>query len=115
MRQNSRRDFLRIAGAGAAVLAASSLEPSALAEPIEPMQVGVFGLDYTFWTIWADLLSPKGRRLGTQLLRIQPAYVWDKDLKRAQQFAEQWECKVVERFDGMIGKVDAVLNGELTN
>ena len=115
MPQDSRRDFLRTAGVGAAVLAASSLVPYALAAPIEPMKVGVFGLDYTFWTIWADLLSPKGRRVGTRLLRMQPAYVWDKDLKRAQQFAQQWECEVVERFDGMIGKVDAVINGELTN
>jgi hypothetical protein len=79
------------------------------------MKLGVFGLDYTFWTIWADLLSPKGKRVGTSLLRMRPAYVWDKDKKRAQQFAQQWECEVVDRFDGMVGKVDAVLNGELTN
>jgi hypothetical protein len=79
------------------------------------MKVGVFGLDYSFWSIWADLLSPKGKRLGTSLLRLRPAYVWDKDVKRAREFAQTWECEVVERYDGMIGKVDAVLNGDLTN
>jgi hypothetical protein len=108
----TRRDFFRTVNTGSAVLAATSLAPAA---PIETMKVGVFGLDYTFWTIWADLLSPKGKRVGTSLLRMRPAYVWDKDVKLARRFADQWECEVVEKFDGMVGKVDAVLNGELTN
>jgi hypothetical protein len=109
--QSSRRDFFKIAGASVA----GALTSTALAsgESMEPMKVGAIGLDYSFWSIWADLLSPKGKRVGTRLLRLQPAYVWDKDKKRAQDFAKQWECEVVDRYDGMIGKVDAVLNGDL--
>jgi hypothetical protein len=104
----NRREFLTIVGSGMAASVAS-------AAAIEPIKVGVFGLDYSFWNIWADLLSPKGRRVGTSLLRLRPAYVWDKDRKKAQEFARTWECEVVDRYDGMIGKVDAVLNGDLTN
>jgi hypothetical protein len=113
---SNRREFLRAAGLSAAAsIAGASLAPVGAAAPIETMKVGVFGLDYTFWTIWADLLSPRGKRVGTSLLRMRPAYVWDKDMSLARKFADQWECEVVNQFDGMVGKVDAVLNGELTN
>ena len=79
------------------------------------MKIGVFGLDYTFWGIWADLLSPQGRYLGTSALRMRPTHVWDKNVKKAQDFATQWGCQVVDRYDGMVGKVDAVLNGRVDN
>ena len=111
---SNRREFLKAAGSGAAAaMAATGLATGAPAASIETMKVGAIGLDYSFWQIWADLLSPKGKRVGTSLLRMRPAYIWDKDLKRAQQFAQQYECEVVERYDGMIGKVDAVINGDL--
>ena len=71
------------------------------------MTLGVFGLDFTFWGIWADLLSPQGRYLGTSALRMRPTHVWDKDVKKAQEFAKRWGCQVVDRYDGMVGKVDA--------
>jgi hypothetical protein len=119
MRQDphwNRRDLLGLAASGLA----ASVTPAALAygaglSAIEPMKIGVFGLDYSFWGIWADLLSPRGKRVGTSLLRMRPAYVWDKDSRKAQDFASAWDCEVVERFDGMVGKVDAVVNGALTN
>lgn len=114
--RHSRRDFLRSAGsAAAASLAAAPLLSAAPAASIEPMKIGVFGLDFTFWSIWADLLSPQGRYLGTSALRMRPAYVWDKDARKAQNFATRWGCEVVERYDGMVGKVDAVINGDLYN
>ena len=114
--QSSRREFIRTAGSS--VTTAAAAIPSlagASATSIEPMKIGVFGLDYTFWTIWADLLSPKGKYLGTSALRMRPTHVWDKNVKKAQEFAKQWDCEVVERYDGMVGKVDAVLNGDLYN
>jgi hypothetical protein len=114
--QHSRREFIRSA---ASIVAASEAVVPVLAGPpaasIEPMKIGVFGLDYTFWGIWADLLSPKGRYLGTSALRLRPTHVWDKNVKKAQDFATRWECEAVERYDGMVGKVDAVLNGDLNN
>ena len=114
--RSSRREFIRRAGSTVATsLAAVPFLVSAAAAPIEPLKIGVFGLDYTFWSIWANLLSPKGKYSGTSLLRMRPTHVWDKDLKKAQDFAREWGCEVVERYDGMAGKVDAVVNGDLYN
>jgi predicted dehydrogenase len=111
----SRRDFLLAASGVAAAAGTASPMAGAQIASIEPMKIGVFGLDYTFWSIWADLLSPKGRQLGTSVLRMRPTHVWDKNIKKAQDFANQWGCEVVERYDGMVGKVDAVVNGDLNN
>jgi hypothetical protein len=114
--RSGRREFLKIAGAGTAAAlmttgVASGTTPVAASIPV--MKVGALGLDYTFWDIWANLLSPKGRYEETSLLRMRPAYVWDKDPKKAQVFADKWECEVVDRYDAMVGKVDAVMVGDL--
>ena len=78
--------------------------------------MGVFGLDYSFWPdLWADLLSPKGKWSGTSFLNIEPSHVWDKDIKKAQAFADKWGCEVVQKYDGMLGKVDGVVNGGFYN
>lgn len=115
----SRRDFLRHAALAAAVPAATvtpaSAQTPAQVASIEPMKIGVFGIDFTFWGIWADLMSPDGTYLGTSALRMRPTHVWDKDVAKARQFAARWGCEVVDRYDGMLGKVDAVLNGDLYN
>jgi len=112
--QESRRSFLaKGAAAGAAALAAGSNAEAAPAN--RKLNIGVFGLDYTFWGIWADLLSPEGRHSGTTLLNMRPSHVWDKDKKKAEEFAGKWGCEVVDTYDGMIGKVDGVVNGDLYN
>lgn len=109
----SRRDFLKIAGAGAGATLTTSFASAAPSDSIQVMKVGALGLDYSFWDIWANLLSPKGTYEGTSLLRMRPAYVWDKDTQKARDFARKWDCEVVERYDAMLGKVDAVLVGDL--
>ena len=128
-RPRSRRDFIRTVAAvvpASVVPAALATSAPASAESarqlgsagrtsIPAMTLGVFGLDLTFWGIWADLLSPQGRYLGTSALRMRPTHVWDKDANKAQDFAKRWGCQVVDRFDGMVGRVDAVLNGDLHN
>jgi hypothetical protein len=112
--RSGRREFLRLAGGGvAAALTMARVAPSAPLEPIPVMKVGALGLDYSFWDIWANLLSPKGKYEGTSLLRMRPAYVWDKDARKARDFADKWDCEVVERYDGMVGKVDAAVVGDL--
>jgi hypothetical protein len=110
---SGRREFIKLAGAGAAALMAPGIAFGAPAEATIPvMKIGALGLDYTFWDIWANLLSPKGRN-GTDLLRMRPAYVWDKDPKKAQDFAAKWDCEAVDKYDAMVGKVDAVVVGDL--
>ncbi len=113
LENQSRRRFLA-AGAAASALAAGTTQEATAASNDE-IKLGVFGLDFTFWGIWADLLSPTGAHSGTKLLNMRPYYVWDKDKKKAQDFADKWGCKVVKKFDGMVGKVDGVINGDLYN
>jgi hypothetical protein len=111
-----RRDFLKLAGkgaGGAAMATSTAFAASPTPASIPVMKIGALGLDYSFWDIWANLLSPKGRYEQTSLLRMRPGYVWDKDAKKAQDFADKWECEVVDRYDAMVGKVDAVLVGDL--
>ena len=56
----NRRDFIRGAGSTlAAAAAVNSLAPSTAAAPVEPMKAGVFGLDYSFWSIWAESSEPQ--------------------------------------------------------
>lgn len=111
---SNRREFLKMAGVGtAAALTTGFASAAAPSADIKIMKVGALGLDYSFWDIWANLLSPKGSYKGTSLLRMRPAYVWDKDTQKARDFAAKWDCEVVERYDAMVGKVDAVLVGDL--
>lgn len=112
--RTGRRNFLKLAAAGAAApLAAPGVASAATIDSIPVMKVGALGLDYSFWQIWANLLCPNGRYEGTSLLRMRPAYVWDKNTQMARDFAAKWNCEAVDRFDDMIGKVDAVLVGDL--
>jgi hypothetical protein len=111
---SARREFLKMAMAGAAAaLAPAAIASAAPSDSISVMKVGALGLDYSFWDIWANLLSPKGKYEETSLLRMRPAYVWDKDVSKARAFADKWDCEPVERYDSMVGKVDAVLVGDL--
>ena len=112
--RSGRREFLKMAGTGAAaalITTGSAFGAPSNSTPV--MKVGALGLDYSFWDIWANLLSPKGKYEETSLLRMRPAYVWDKDTQKARDFADKWDCEVVSRYDAMLGKVDAVLVGDL--
>ena len=114
---SSRRDFLKKA---AGVVSAASLTAAAASEAQttsknSKLKVGVFGLDYTFWGIWADLMNPAGRSPGTSLFNMEMSHVWDKDIKKAEKFASRWGCTVVKKYDDMLGKVDGVINGGFYN
>jgi len=114
--KETRRSFLtKSAAAGTASLIAGSTSEAAQKKAGSKLKVGVFGLDYTFWNLWADLLSPEGKSSGTNLFNMEASHVWDKDIKKAENFAKKWGCTVVKKYDGMLGKVDGVVNGELYN
>ncbi len=118
-KSSERRDFLKkAAGVATAASLAAATASTVHAAPKKnsgKLKLGVFGLDYTFWGLWADILSPKGRWSKGDFFNMEPAYVWDKDKKKAQEFAKKWDCEVVDKYDGMLGKVDGVVNGELYN
>jgi hypothetical protein len=52
-------------------------------------------------------LNPKPDEVLQSRLRI--THVWDKDPGAARQFGEEFGVEVVEHYDQMVGKVDAVL------
>jgi hypothetical protein len=111
-----RRDFLKkTAGVvGAASLAAGTANMAhAAPQSDKKLQIGVFGLDYTFWGLWGDLLDPE--KGSGSFFNMEPAYVWDKDIEKAEKFATQRGCEVVKKYDGMLGKVDGVVNGGFYN
>jgi predicted dehydrogenase len=111
----SRRSFLATgAAAGAAALAGrtANAQPSS---DSSKYKIGVLGLDYTFWGIWANILQHDKGTGPADVLNIVPTHVWDKDPVKAREWADKWGWEVVDSYDGMVGKVDAVVNGELYN
>jgi len=110
----SRRSFLSMGTlAGAVSLAAGSRAEAEPQKPRRKLRVGAFGaIAYSFWGIWADLLSPAGRA-GTSILNMELSHVWDKDFAEAEKFAAKWGCEAVKKYDDMLGKVDGVVCGGL--
>jgi hypothetical protein len=84
---------------------------TAAVSPNHKIRVGALNVgDYTFWGIWADILSKKGE-FGGGLLDMEISHCWDVNLQKAQTFASKYHCEVVEKYDGMLGKVDAIAFG----
>ena len=106
-----RRSLLK-AAAGAALVApvSQAVEPVA---PARKIRVGAMNVgEYTFWGIWADILSPRGA-LGTPLLQMEITHCWDVNPQLAKKFADRYDCQPVASYDGMLGKVDAIAFGGL--
>ena len=99
-----RRQFALSLAAGAPV-------PAASAQQSRKLRVGAMAVgEYTFWGIWADILSAKGK-LGGGLLNMEITHCWDVNPKLAAEFAAKYDCVSVPRYDGMLGKVDAIAFG----
>ena len=106
----TRRTFL------SSVLGATLTAPVAAGEgatsspPRRKIRVGALNVgEYTFWGVWADILSAK--EMGTPLLNMEVTHCWDINPKLASAFAERNGCVAVEKYDGMLGKVDAIAFG----
>ncbi len=114
MSDTSRRSFLGkaalAAGTAAAMAGAHGAEAQAL--PSGKVRIGAFGVgEYSFWPLWAEYLSSKAN--GAGLLNMEITHIWDVDIQKARAFADKWGGEVVEKYDGMIGKVDGVACGGL--
>ena len=91
----------------------SSLSQGAPARPQRKIRVGALNVGaMTFWPIWAEILSPKGK-FGGNLLNMEITHCWDINPKLAAEFAGKYDCVAVSKYDGMIGKVDAIVFGGL--
>ena len=66
--------------------------------------------EYSFWGIWAEALSPQGP-FGASLFNMELTHCWDINPQLAAEFGDKYSCEVVEEYDGMLGKVDAIAFG----
>ena len=110
----NRRSFLTSLAAGSWV---AGVPPKGQAEAVKPpsrkIRVGAMNVgEYTFWGIWADILSAQGPFSG-RLLNMEITHCWDVNPKLAKEFAAKYDCVAVDRYDGMLGKVDAIGFGGL--
>jgi hypothetical protein len=117
---SSRRRFLGKAAIAGGALAAA-LPQSHAAAPEKKgrkLRIGAMSVgDFSFWGYsWCDLLAPTDKpiykdTLGTHIFNMEVTHVWDKDPAKAREFADAMGAEVVTRYDGMVGKVDAVAFG----
>ena len=62
--------------------------------------------------IAAIIPKPEGSRhvnFGINFLNMEITHVWDQSKEAAHKFADPLGITVVDRYDGIIGKVDALL------
>ena len=109
-----RRSFLASMAAGAWLPAAVSPgRAEASQPPARKIRVGALNVgEYTFWGIWADILAAQGP-FGSGLLNMEITHCWDVNPKLSREFAAKYGCTAVDRYDGMLGKVDAIGFGGL--
>ncbi len=96
------------AGPAIANAAAQTLPPRSAGRKIRvgAMNVG----EYTFWGIWADILSSQGG-MGTSVFNMEVTHCWDVNPKLAAEFAAKYGCATVSRYDDLVGRVDAIAFG----
>lgn len=122
--QKTRRDFLTtgtLAGAAAFMGSGRTAEAQTAAKPQKKIRVGAMCVGRGSFTpySWVDMIAstipkPESERrpnFGTPFLNMEITHVWDLDKEAAQKFADPLGATVVDRYDGMVGKVDAIIQG----
>ncbi len=117
---SSRRVFIGKAALAGGALAVTPQHTNGAESPKKgrKLRIGAIGVgEYSFWGYsWCDLLAPGDKpfykdTLGTNIFNMEVTHVWDRDPVKARTFADFMGAKVVKRYDGMAGKVDAVAFG----
>ena len=117
--ESTRRTFMKTAAAaGTAAVVSGAVKP-AQASPSKRLRIGAACVgEYSFMSYcWSDIIapdkapnSPQGT-FGTPFLDMDITHVWDVNPDAAQKFAARMGAVAVERYDGMVGKVDGVIFG----
>lgn len=130
MSDSSRRSFFSktALATGAAVAIASGADAAKKKqEPEKPvskydrkLKIGVIGLGAgSFMTYsWSDIIeaSKQGTsrgNFGTPFLNMEITHCWDRDKKNSAEFANRLGCKVVDKFDGMLGQIDGLIMADI--
>ena len=119
-KHSSRRGFLGKAALAGGTLAVTPQQTHAAdsAKKGRKLRIGAIGVgEYSFWGYsWCDLLAPSDKplykeTLHTNIFNMEVTHVWDRDPVKARAFADFMGAEVVKRYDGMVGKVDAIAFG----
>ena len=68
--------------------------------------------EYSFWPIWMKALTATSP-LGAPIAGMEVTHCWDVNPEQAAGFGDQHGCEPVDRFDAMLGQVDAIAFGGL--
>jgi len=119
--KQTRRGFLSagaVAGAGALMSQAQSAHAKAKPKKIKIGCMGVGRGSFMAYS-WADIIMPEREKpedarrpnFGTSFLNMEITHVWDRDKEAAHKFADPLGARVVDKYDDMVGKVDAIIQG----
>ena len=117
----SRRSFLCRAPAAGVVLSggAAVAEESPERRPPVPKTIRVGALNVGSYSHlpakWASLINPRPDSGEIPYTGMRITHCWDIDSDRARGFAAGYGCVAVQKFDAMVGKVDAVISGGYYN
>ena len=112
----SRREFVKktvLAGAVATAGTAHSQEPRRKFKRKSPssaelIEVGVLTTQGGHMdSIWGPLINPTDGK--SRVTGMVMTHAWDIDAQSLDRFAKKYDVKKVSSFDGMLGKVDAVI------
>lgn len=60
---------------------------------------------------WGPLINPREAQKDLAFTGMRMTHCWDLEAEHAKQFAQKFGCAAVERFDDMVGEVDAIISG----
>lgn len=87
------------------------LSKGAIVPDQQKIRLGAFNVgEYSFWGYWANALS-SNNELGSPLFNMEVTHCWDVNPNLAADFGKKYGCEVVQEYDGMLGKVDAIAFG----
>ncbi len=112
---NTRRSFLgRAALAGGAALGTGAVKarPATKRPSTDLLRVGMMCLGpNSHYYIWGPTINPVDRKAWSvgRTTGMQITHCWDTRPENAAAFAAQYGCEAVKTYDGMVGKVDAMI------
>ncbi len=117
---NNRRSFLGSAAIVAAGTAVAGTQGSHAAErnvSRGPLRIGCLNVDsYSHLNgLWGPLINRRKGESDMSFTDMRITHCWEIEYDRAKAFADLYGCEAVRDFDGMLGKVDCIINGGYYN
>jgi hypothetical protein len=117
----NRRDFITRAVTATAAVSTAAISAAAETAPqhdsSRPLRIGCLNVSsYSHLpTLWGPLITARKGKQDTPFTNMNITHCWEIDRSKAEEFAAQYGCEVVDDFDGMLGKVDVIMSGGYYN